>query len=105
MVAYLKVLFVTPEEHCNPPLPQDILDNRIIFTAYCEKLKGYDVRFISKDINARVKSDVIGIPAFDYIKDVVSADQLYKGWVTLQVPSVQLKKDVPEDLLELGKRI
>ncbi len=99
----LKVLFVTPEEHCNPPLPQTILDNRIIFTAYCEKLKGYDVRFISKDINARVKSDVIGIPAFDYIKDVVSADQLYKGWVTLQVPSVQLKRDVPEDLLSLAK--
>ena len=46
---------------------------------------------------------MIGIPAFDYIKDVVSADQLYKGWVTLQVPSVQLKKDVPEDLLSLAK--
>ena len=79
------------------------MDNRILFTAYCEKAQGYDVRFISKDINARVKADVIGIEAFDYIKDVVSQDQLFKGWMTLQVPAIQLKKEIPDDLLELAK--
>ena len=88
----LKVLFIAPGEDCGAPLPQDIVDNRILYTAYCQKAHGYDVRFISKDINARVKSDVIGIEAFDYIKDVVSQEQLFKGWITLQVPPVQLKK-------------
>ena len=99
----LKVLFIAPGEKCGAPLPQDITDNRILYTAYCEKAQGYDVRFISKDINARVKSDVIGIESFDYIKDVVSQDQFFKGWITLQVPAVQLKKEVPDDLLELTK--
>ena len=99
----LKVLFISPTEKCPLPLPQDIADNRILYTAYCEKSLGYDVRFISKDINARVKSDVIGIPSFDYIKDVISADQLFKGWITLQVPAVQLKKEVPDDLIALTK--
>ena len=79
------------------------MDNRILYTAYCQKAQGYEVRFISKDINARVKSDVIGIESFDYIKDAVSQDQIFKGWITLQVPAVQLKKDVPEDLLDLTK--
>lgn len=99
----LKILFINPDEKCGPPLPQDITDNRILYCAYCEKAKGYDVRFISKDINARVKADVIGIEAFDYIKDTVSQEQLYRGWITLQVPSVQLKKEFPEGLFELAK--
>lgn len=99
----LKVLFIEPSQACGIPLPQDIVDNRILYTAHCEKAAGYDVRFISKDINARVKSDVIGIPAFDYIKDVVSHEQLYKGWIRLQVPAVQLKKGIPDDLLDLAK--
>lgn len=99
----LKVLFIKPDEKCGVPLPQDIADNRILYTAYCQKAHGYDVRFISKDINARVKSDVIGIESLDYVKDVVSHEQLFKGWITLQVPAVQLKKDIPEDLLEFHK--
>ncbi len=99
----LKVLFISPDEKCPAPLPLDIVDNRILYTAYCEKALGYDVRFISKDINARVKSDAIGIPAMDYEKDVVPKDEFYKGWITLQVPAVQLKKEVPEDLLALAK--
>ncbi len=99
----LKVLFIPPDQTCGVPLPQDIMDNKILYTAYCEKSQGFDVRFISKDINARVKSDVIGIPAFDYIKDVVSHEQLFKGWIRVQVPSVQLKKEFPDDLLELTK--
>ncbi len=99
----LKVLFIAPNQVCGAPLPQDIVDNRILYTAYCEKALGFDVRFISKDINARVKSDVIGIPAFDYIKDIVPHEQIYKGWVTVQVPANQLKKEVPDDLIALAK--
>lgn len=100
----LQVLFVPlKEEDCVWSLPQDILDNQILYTAYCKKKQGYDVRFVSKDINARVKSDAIGIPATDYIKDTVTQQELYRGWMALQVPSVQLKKELPDDLLALSK--
>ncbi|MBA2307279.1 PhoH family protein [Candidatus Dependentiae bacterium] len=90
-------------EECQIPLSLRITDNRVLHAAYCEKQKGFDVRFISQDINARVKADVIGIPAFDYIKDTVAREDLYKGWVRLKVPSVQLKHEAPHDLLEFSK--
>jgi PhoH-like ATPase len=99
----LKVLFVNPDQKVPVPLPQDVMDNRILYTAYNEKQLGYDVQFISKDISARVKADVLGIPAFDYIQDTVPENQIFKGWITVQVPSVQLKKEVPDDLVELTK--
>lgn len=102
----LQVLFIPlKEEDCAWSLPEDILDNQILYTAYCKKQQGYDVRFVSKDINARVKSDAIGIPATDYIKDTVSQEQLYRGWVTIQVPSIQLKKEFPDDLLALPQEL
>ncbi len=99
----LKVLFV-PEEKCDQsPLPLDVIDNAILFTAWCEKQKGVEVRFVSKDLNARVKSDVIGIPAEDYSKDNISKDTVYRGWVTLEVPAVQLKQAMPEGLVAYAK--
>jgi PhoH-like ATPase len=102
----LQVLFIPlGEEECAWSLPEDIVDNQILYTAYCKKRAGYDVRFVSKDINARVKSDAIGIPATDYIKDTVSQEELYKGWIAIQVPPVQLKKEFPDDLLTLPKEI
>ncbi len=100
----LQVLFVPlKEEDCVWSLPQDILDNQILYTAYCKYKSGAEVQFVSKDINARVKSDAIGIPAIDYIKDTVSVQELYRGWLAIQVPSVQLKKEVPDDVLALAK--
>lgn len=100
----LQVLFVPlKDEDCVWSLPQDILDNQILYTAYCKYKSGADVQFVSKDINARVKSDAIGIPSIDYIKDTVSQQELYKGWIAIQVPSVQLKKDIPDDVLALTK--
>lgn len=98
----LKIVF-TPENCSSPLLIQDVLDNRILYTAYCLKEEGNIVKFISKDINARVKSDVIGIPAFDYLKDKVSSDHVYKGWITAQVSSTQLKKQKPDELMDLVK--
>lgn len=97
----LKVLFLPDQKQCPLPLEKDLFDNQILFTAYCLKERGYDVDFISKDINARVKGDVLGIRSDDYVKDTVSREELYKGWTTLKVPAVQLKKDRPEELDEL----
>ena len=78
-------------------------DNQILLTALAMRDKGFDVQFISKDINMRVKADVLGLHANDYLKGNIAEDQFYKGWVTVQVPSIQLKKEVPEELIDLLK--
>jgi PhoH-like ATPase len=98
----LQVLFIAIGQECTLPLDKDILDNQILYTAFCMKQKGFEVFFVSKDLNARVKSDVIGIEALDYIKDTVSQEQIYRGWITMQVPANQLKKEFPDVLTELA---
>jgi PhoH-like ATPase len=100
---FLRVLFI-PENTkmllgLNPFEP----DNQILLTALDMQALGFDVRFISKDLNMRVKADVLGIHSIDYLKDSVESNKFYKGWIKIQVPSVQLKKDIPDDLLALNK--
>lgn len=99
---YLIVLF-EPENHCEIPFTQNITDNKILLTAYCLKQQGYVIKFISKDINLRVKADILDIEAHDYEKGRVSKSDFYRGWRSFQVPSIQLKKDRPEELLDLSK--
>ncbi len=99
----LRVLFPPDHDTVLPQLSKNVADNVILGTVLALKNQGFDVRFISKDINARVKADSLGLQAFDYLKDVVSQDDVYKGWVKVQVPSLQLKTEYPEDLEQLHK--
>ena len=98
----VRVLFAPEHFPANSPLDTKIMDNEIILTAASYQ-KEYDVKFISKDLNARVKSDVIGLPSEDYLKGYVPQDEFYKGWVRVQVPAVQLKQDIPDALKEMVK--
>ncbi len=98
----VKVLFL-PDEPCPMPLKTDIADNEILMTGLCLKKQGYEVYFVSKDLNARVKADVIGLKSLDYEKNGVSKEKIYKGWRHLEVPAMQLKKEFPDDLLELAR--
>lgn len=85
------------------PFKLPIEDNEVLLIANSLKDEGYDVRFISKDINARVKADALGIHAEDYLHEFVTPEQFYKGWVRLSVPSVQLKQEVPKLLEEYAQ--
>lgn len=99
----LQVLFVPAKSEVkslNLPFNLDKKDNLILLTALALKDKGYDVQFISKDINARVKADVLGIAAQDYLKDDISEKYFYKGWVRIQVPAGSLQKEFPPELKE-----
>lgn len=98
----LRVLF-QEKFPASTDLPLDVNDNKILMTALAMKLQGYTVKFISKDLNARVKSDALGIQAEDYLKEYFSEEEFYKGWIRIQVPSIQLKKEVPQELEELAK--
>ena len=78
--------------------PLELNDNKILLTALGMKHQGYAVKFISKDLNARVKADAIGVFAEDYLKEYVSEEEFYKGWTRLQVPAIQLKREIPVEL-------
>lgn len=60
-------------------------DNHIILTALKLKEDGAQVFFVSKDINARIKSEALGIRAVDYEKHKVSMNDQYRGYVELEV--------------------
>ena len=94
----LRVLFPDDFKVDKFPFKIRIEDNEILMTAASLMQKGYKVIFISKDLNARIKADALGIEAQDYLKEHVSKDDFYHGWVRIQVPSVQLTKDIPPDL-------
>ncbi|MFH1837019.1 MAG: PhoH family protein [Candidatus Omnitrophota bacterium] len=66
-------------------LSESLIDNRILLTAYDFKERGEQVIFVSKDINARIKADAIGIQSVDFEKQKVDFDRLYRGWHPVQV--------------------
>lgn len=98
----LKVLFAPENVPYISSLNLDLADNEILLTAVAIKNLGNEVKFISKDLNARVKADVLGLESEDYLKGYIPRNEYYKGWVRLQVPAVQLKKELPEDLIALN---
>ncbi len=61
-------------------LSTKITDNRILFTAYSLKEKGENVIFVSKDINARIKGDALGLVCEDFEQQKVDFENLYSGW-------------------------
>lgn len=63
-----------------PALDADKVDNSILRTAIMLQKQGEDVRFISKDINARIKADALGIQAEDFENAKVDIETLYRGW-------------------------
>ncbi|MCK5706913.1 MAG: PhoH family protein [Candidatus Aureabacteria bacterium] len=64
-----------------PVLDGNVIDNRIIRVAYSIKKNNSDKKiiFVSKDINARIKSDALGIDTRDFEKQRIDYDKRYEG--------------------------
>ena len=71
-------------------LSKSLADNRILITAYVLQEEGEQVIFVSKDINARIKADALGIKSVDFEKQKVDFDRLYQGWRSIDVDKEQL---------------
>ena len=84
-------------------LTRAVGDNEILLTALDMQKKGYQVTFVSKDINARVKADALDIKAEDYLKGRVSEYDVYKGWRSVMIPAGDLRKDFPDILYDLAQ--
>lgn len=85
------------------PLKHESADNRIIAVAYACRERGERTVFVSKDINARIKADALGIDAEDFENQKVDADRLYTGYVALDVPAEIIDELYRERMLPISK--
>jgi PhoH-like ATPase len=87
-------------------LDDEIPDNRIIRVAYKLHKGGARVIFVSKDINARLKADALGLEAADFEKEKINFDDLYSGYSEITVPASVVdafrKNETYEDELMQG---
>jgi len=70
-----------------PGLNSESPDNQIIAVAWHHNQQGRPAVFISKDINARIKSDTLGIKTEDFEAQKVDIGRLYTGYLELNPPS------------------
>ena len=77
-------------DRCDQPVPANMggetPDNRILAVANALHQEGKHTIFITKDINARVKGDALGIEVEDFEADRVDPNWLYTGHAEIQVP-------------------
>ncbi len=98
------LLFVLVDDyvqHLPKGLDGSIPDNRILASALYLKEQGVDVTFVTKDINARVKGDALGIRSEDLKRETVDFDELYTGWTELDCSGDQIDAFYSEGHLSL----
>jgi len=76
-------------------------DNLILGCAHLLKREGHNVFFVSKDINARIKGDALGIPSEDFKNQKVNVDELYTGYLTVDVSGDRLNQLAIEDAFDV----
>ena len=83
------ILRIYPEgDHIlNPGMDLAVADNRILAVAFTLFSQGEQVVFVSKDINARLKADALGMAVMDFEKQKVNFDELFAGHRELEVPA------------------
>lgn len=96
----IQILF-DEESVIKPRLKVDITDNKILMLAFAKQEAGFDVVFVTKDINARIKADALGLKSQDYLRGLVLAENYYKGWQEYDIPGQELRKESPDILKEL----
>lgn len=84
-----------------PELEEDIPDNKIIRVACHLQKSGEKVIFVSKDINARLKSDALGIQTMDFEKQKVNFDELYTGYRTVRLSPQRIAEFEQNGILKI----
>jgi predicted ribonuclease YlaK len=76
-------------------------DNQILSIALGLKQKDEKVVFIKKDINLRIKSEILNIETQDYEKSKVKIDELCAGWREISVPAWKIDQLYKDEKLVL----
>ncbi len=98
------VIRIDTSEPDRPPILSDGgADNRIIAVAYDLHKRGENVVFITKDMNARIKSDSLGIPTEDFEAQKVDADRLFVGFISTDVSSELINDMYDQRMLPVEK--
>lgn len=79
------------------------VDNRILSIAKSLQDEGHLAIIVTKDIFLRIKADVIGVPAQDYLREQVveTVVQTYKGWEEIVVEDREIENFYKEKTLYL----
>jgi len=96
----VRVILEEDQKLC-PGLTANTPDNRIICCAFGLLQEGKRVVFITKDINARIKSDAMGLVAEDFEAQKVDFERLYTGWRELAVPAATINSLFSEKQIRL----
>jgi len=92
----------TEKDRClDPGLDLSKSDNRILAVAYTLQQQGETVTFVSKDINARLKADALGLAVRDFEKQKVNFDELYRGHREVPVAPAVIADFSKQDALDL----
>ncbi len=96
------ILKITVEKRNMPGslLDMGVPDNRILAVANSLLEEGKKVIFVSKDINARLKADALGIEVMDFEKQKCNFEELYTGWRQIEVPPEVIDKFYEEETLQ-----
>lgn len=96
------VLKIVPEGEniMNPGIDMRVADNRILAVAYTIYRGGDKVIFVSKDINARLKADALGIDVMDFEKQKINFDELFSGYRTVEVAGEVIDKFFQDNELD-----
>ncbi|MFC1770913.1 PhoH family protein [Candidatus Margulisiibacteriota bacterium] len=86
-------------------LDSSVHDNKILSVALELQDEEKTVFFISKDVNARIKAEALGIKAKDYEKEKVEYDSLYRGWKEITVPKTDIDKLFSDNQLHLNQSL
>jgi len=81
-------------------LEDKVADNMILRIAYGLSTKGETVIFVSKDINARIKADALGLQAVDFEKQKVNLDELYSGYSEIETTADIVDSFFKNEILE-----
>jgi len=87
----------------NIDLDPQVMDNRILRVAWHLHREGGQVIFVSKDINARLKADALGMTAQDFEKEKVDFDDLYTGYREIQVSAKQVDEFFEKEEVTLSE--
>jgi len=94
-------IFIEKDEAAVEGMDMSIPDNRILAAAHFFQMQGEKVIFVSKDINARLKADALGIEVMDFEKQTVNFDELFCGHREIAVASTIVDEFFREDLYVL----
>ncbi len=95
-------IVVSPDERPHA-IRSDSPDNRIISVAHMLMEEGLHAIFVSKDINARVKADALGLQAEDYESHKIDADRLYTGMLRIDASGELIDELYSERMIAIDR--